>query len=117
MHELPITQQILSIALSEAEKINAQKITAINIVQGDYTDYVPEIVGQYLEIISEGTIAEGAVLNIEHIPAQLRCEDCGRESTVEHFRMRCPICNSINTKLIKGKEFYINSMEVEEDGD
>lgn len=117
MHEFPVTQSICRIAVEEAKRIGAQRITRIMIAQGDYTDYVPDIIQEYFNIVSEGTLAEGAQLEIRKIPAVLHCEECGMDSVVEHFRMRCPLCLSGKTKLLSGKEFYIDSMEVEEDGD
>lgn len=116
MHEYPITKSICRIAVEEAERIGAKKICAIRICQGDYADYVPEVVQEYFNIVSEGTLAEGAQIEIRKIPAVIFCRDCGVESQGEHFRMRCPICNGRNTELKAGKEFYIESMEIE-DGD
>lgn len=117
MHEFPVTQSICRIAVEEAKRIGAVKITRIMIAQGDYTDYVPEIIQEYFNLVSENTLAQGAKLEIHKIPALLHCEDCGMDSIVEHFRMRCPLCLSGKTTLKSGKEFYIESMEVEEDGD
>lgn len=117
VHEFPVTQSICRIATEEARRIGARKVTRIFIAQGDYTDYVPEIIQEYFNIVSEGTLAEGAQLHIRKIPAVLHCRDCGMDSVVEHYRMRCPLCLSRETELKSGKEFYIESMEVEEDGD
>lgn len=116
MHELPVTQSICDIAVQEARRAGAQKVTEIRIKQGEYTGYVPEIVQIYFDLVSEGTIAEGAKLVIEPVPAVLFCRECGVESPGEHFRMRCPLCNSRNVELKSGREFYIDSLEVE-DGD
>lgn len=117
MHEFPVTQSICRIAVDEAKRIGALRVTKIMIAQGSYTDYVPEIIQEYFNIVSEGTLAEGAELVIRKIPAVLHCRDCGMDSVVEHYRMRCPLCLSGETELKSGKEFYIEGMEVEEDGD
>ncbi|MCD8085871.1 MAG: hydrogenase maturation nickel metallochaperone HypA [Clostridiales bacterium] len=118
MHELPITQSICNLAVQEAERVGATKVCAIRIKMGEYTDYVPVIIQEYFNVVSEGTLAEGAVLEIETVPAVLRCHACGGESPMERFRMKCPACGSRDVELITGKEFYIDSMEVEtDDGD
>ena len=45
---------------------------------------VPNVIGDsvqfYWDIVSQGTIAEGAQLHFEHVPATLRCLGCGRRS-------------------------------------
>lgn len=118
MHELPVTQSICNIAVKEAERVGASNVTAIRIKMGEYMDYVPVIIQEYFNVVSEGTPAEGAVLEIERIPAVLRCKDCHQERRMEQHRMKCPCCGSRAVELITGKEFYIDSMEVEtEDGD
>ncbi|MCD7920068.1 MAG: hydrogenase maturation nickel metallochaperone HypA [Clostridiales bacterium] len=118
MHELPITQSICSLAVQEAERVGATKVYAIRIKMGEYTDYVPVIIQEYFNVVSEGTLAEGAVLEIETVPATLRCRACGAERRMEKFRMKCPACGSREVELLTGREFYIDSMEVEtDDGD
>lgn len=117
MHELPVTQSICDIAVREAERIHAKKVCSITIKMGDYSDYVPEIVQEYFNLVSEGTLAEGAQIQVERVPATLYCRDCGVTSPVEHFRMRCPLCGGGRTELKTGREFYVDRMEVEEDGD
>lgn len=115
MHELPITQSICDIACREAERVGARKVCTIRIKMGAYMDYVPVIIQEYFNVVSEGTLAEGAQLEIETVPAVLRCPDCGGESPMEQHRLRCPLCGSRRVKLVSGKEFYIDSMEVEDD--
>lgn len=116
MHELPITQSICTIVVEEAERLHAKKILKIRIKQGEYRDYIPEVIQEYFNLVSEGTLAEGAELVVDTVPAVLRCGDCAAESRGEHYRMRCPHCGSRNVTLLSGREFYIDSMEVE-DGD
>lgn len=115
MHELSVTQSIIDIATKEAEKNNAKRVIEIKIVMGSCTCLVPSIVQDYFDLMSEGTPAHKAKLTIEKVNATLRCEDCGEVSDVEKFRMVCPKCNSRNTTLLTGKEFYIDSMEVEDE--
>lgn len=116
MHELPVTQSICNIAVNEAKRLGAKRVYSISIKMGDYCDYVPEIIQEYFNIVSEGTLAEHAEIKVERVPATLYCKDCGVENRVEHFRMRCPLCSGRNVELKTGKEFYVSSMEVE-DGD
>lgn len=115
MHELPITQSICDIACREAERAGAAKVCTIHIKMGAYQDYVPVIIQEYFNVVSEGTIAEGAVLEIETVPAVVRCPDCGQDSPMERRRLRCPLCGSRRVMLVTGREFYIDSMEVEDD--
>lgn len=115
MHELPITQAICGLAVQEAERIGASRVCTIRIKMGEYMDYVPVIIQEYFNVVSEGTLAQGARLEVEAVPAVLQCPDCGGESRMERHRMRCPLCGGRRVTLVTGKEFYIDSMEVETD--
>ncbi len=118
MHELAVTQGILDIALKEAEKVGNRRVINIKIKIGALTGMVPQCIQEYYNMISEDTVAANALLIFDKVPAVLHCDDCGKDSTISHYRLRCPVCNCNNVKLIAGREFYIESMEVEdEDGD
>ena len=77
MHEYPITEQIIKIAGKHCRESGGSKVTKVNLVIGDYSGYVGESVQMYFDIISEGTVCDGALVEIEHIAPKLRCPDCG----------------------------------------
>ncbi len=74
MHELSITEGILSIALGAA---GGRRITAINLVIGDLSSFVDDSVQFYFDILSRGTPAESAALSFLRQPATAMCADCG----------------------------------------
>lgn len=113
MHEMAITQSILDIALSEAAKHRASKVEKIRICIGEYSGVVPQLIQEYYNIISEGTPAERAELVLTKIPVTVLCKDCGKESRIDKRKVRCPACGSVRLKLLTGREFYVESLEVE----
>lgn len=117
MHELSITEHLLDCCVREAEKQGAARIRAITVCVGRLSGIVPDCVQVYLDMLSEGTIAEGVRLNAEYLPVRVRCRDCGREGEITPHRLECPFCKSLKLQLLSGKEFYIKSMEVDTDGD
>ena len=113
MHELSITENLLKHCLSEAEKQNAIKIKTIKICVGQLRGIVPDCIQVYLDMLSEGTIAEGAQIEAEFPPVKVRCRDCVLESEITPRSLKCPDCGSLKLELLSGKEFYRKSMEVE----
>lgn len=113
MHELSITESILNIAKSEAQKYNANKVINIKIKVGELSGVVPELMQEYFNIVSKDTVVDGAELIIEKVPIVIKCLDCNYESLINKMKMRCPKCEGSNFKMISGKEFYVDSMEVE----
>ena len=113
MHELSITQGILDIVLERAEAAKAERISKINLVIGDLSSIVDDCVQFYFDFLSEDTIAKGAVLSFKRIKPQLRCCRCGAVFPLDNSVWNCPGCHEWSVDVVAGREFYIESMEVE----
>ena len=113
MHELAITEEILRIAVEHAESAHARRVTDINIVIGGLSSVVDDSVQFYFDFSSPGTIAEGAQLHFRRVPARLRCRQCGQAFEPEGMDWSCPQCQSLGGDVIAGKEFFLDSIEVE----
>lgn len=112
MHELPITQSILNICLQYADEAQATRITDIHVVIGQLSTFVDESIQMYWDIISAGTIAVGATLHFERIPAGVHCLDCGTTYPLDTRDFLCPTCGSIQGEIIAGDELYVKSIDV-----
>ncbi len=112
MHELPVTESILDIALRHAEKAQAQRITDLYLVIGQLATIVDDSIQFYWDIIARDTIAEGARLHFKRIPTQLKCQDCNLEYEPVELEFTCPECNSFHIQVVAGNEFYMDSIEV-----
>lgn len=113
MHELAITQSILDIAQKAAEEHGAVQVKSVRIMLGEYSGVVPQCIQYYFDIVSKGTVAEGALLDIRRLPVVIHCSSCGQDSRIDRLHVACPLCGSTDLKLIQGREFYIESLEVE----
>lgn len=113
MHELSITQSILEIALRHAQKAGAKRITRLNLVIGELSSIVGDSVQFYWDIIGKGTIAEGAALHFERVPATLRCLDCSHTFPLDGREYACPACGSERIAVAGGDDFRLESIEVE----
>lgn len=117
MHELSITEHLLDHCIREAKKRHAEKIRVIRLCIGQLNGLVPDCIQIYLDMLSEGTIAEGARIEAEFLPVKVRCRDCGLDGEITPHHLACPHCGSLRLQILSGKEFYIKSMEVDIDGD
>ena len=113
MHELPITESLLKIALDHAEKANAKQITALNIVMGELASMVDDSIQFYWEIVAKDTIAEKAILNFRRVPAELQCMTCFHKYHPTDKELVCPQCGGVGAKIIAGEEFALESIDVE----
>ena len=113
MHELGITQSILSIALEKANEAQASKITKINLVIGELSGVVDECVQFYFDFLSKDTIAAEASLSFERTPNKLRCRNCDTVFSPNDLDWACPNCHEAKIEIISGRECRIESIEVE----
>ncbi len=113
MHEYAVTKSIIDITVKEAEQVEAKRITAIRLVIGELSTIVDESVSMYFDIIAKDTLAEGARLFFRRIPAQFKCSSCGNIYDKRGSIFDCPQCGSAGVPTGVGKEFYIESIDVE----
>jgi hydrogenase nickel incorporation protein HypA/HybF len=113
MHELPVTESILEIALRHANQANARRITNLYLVIGQLASIVDDSVQFYCDIISKDTIADGAILHFHRLPAILLCLDCNHQFTPTGDGFSCPECSSYHVKVVSGDEFYMEAIDVE----
>ena len=88
-------------------------MTKVSLVIGDYSGYVGESVQMYFDIISQDTICEGALVGITHVKPKLRCAKCGELFEKKPMTFDCPECDGQGEPTEIGKEFYIESIEIE----
>ena len=117
MHELALTQNILDIAIKHAEKANAKKVNTIYLVIGQLSSVVDDSVSFYWDMISEGTIAEGASLQFRRIPTKMSCNKCNKEYDPTPGNFACPYCGSESVTVKQGNEFFLEAIDIDSDAD
>ncbi len=113
MHELPITQSILEIALRHAQQVQATRVTDLYLVIGRLSYVVDDSIQFYWDMIAKDTLAEGARLHFQRVPAEFLCLDCGHRYPADGETLACPDCQSVRVKVASGDEFRLDSIEVE----
>ena len=109
MHELSIAQGIVTLV---DEAARGRRIACVNIEIGVMSGIAPDAVAFSFDLVTEGTRAEGARLNIIEIPATARCEDCGLEFPIADLLTACS-CGSFRRTLLRGDELNVRSIELE----
>lgn len=108
-----MTEGILKICLREGKKNNIQKIKKINIVVGELTGLIPSCISYYFNIVAKGTLAENAEIKVITQNIEVKCNECNYKGQVEKHQYVCPKCFSDDIKIIKGKELFVDTIEVE----
>lgn len=113
MHEMGITQNIVSIVLEKAKESNAKKVTEVNLEIGALTQIVPDCIEFYFEIMTKDTIAQGAKLNIHDMPTKAKCLQCGNVFETPELDLTCPKCGNLFSQITGGKELAVTSIDVD----
>ena len=123
MHEMPITQGILNLALEAAD---GRKVLSIYLQVGSMAAVVPSSVEVFFDHLSKGTLAEGARLHFETLPLEMACLDCGRPADIREWSAERPHvamahaiargceCGSKRLRVTDGVSFGMSRIEVEE---
>lgn len=113
MHEYSLTKQMVKIVSDTAIEHLAQKVTSVSVVIGAGTCIIPESVQMYFDIIAADTVAAGAVLKIKTAPVQMYCPHCKKQFIKPSFSFECPDCSTLGSPTTEGREFYVESVELE----
>lgn len=116
MHELAVTENILHVALDAARQHGARRITAIHLVIGELSSVVDDSVQFYFDFLSQATLAENAVLHFRRVPTTVHCLDCAHQFDARApLEPQCPQCGSARVRVRGGRDFFIESIEVEDE--
>ena len=109
MNELSIAHGLLKDLQHEIKKHGVSRVSRVHIRIGSLCTIVPEALTFAFETASEGTVAEGAELNVGVVPARGRCDKCNIDFDVntDTSVFVCPQCGGIAAELISGKEVEI----------
>ena len=112
MHELGIANEILDVALAEADRHAAKKVTSIRLRVGVLRAIEPENLSFLFGHLARGTPAEGALLEIVEEPVRVDCPACG-VSEARAFTFECPRCNGSGVSVTGGDSLSILSLDVD----
>ncbi len=113
MHELSIAQNLIEMAESSACEAGATQVTQLNLRLGRMSGVVKESLLFCFDVATEGTLLEGATLEIEDIPIVVYCPTCQEEVALPGTqRFRCPTCDTPTPHIIQGREMQLTSIEV-----
>jgi len=112
VHELAVCQALLSQVLAIAVSRNAGHIGRITLRIGPLSGVEPRLLATAFPLVATGTPAEGAILEIEDAPVQVRCKLCGATSDARPNRLLCGTCGAWRVVLVTGDEMLLARVEL-----
>ena len=114
MHELSIANQVIEIVSSHARDEDAETVLAVTLRIGSLTCVHKDALEFSFELASQGTIAEGARLELIDVPVSIYCEVCQAVVQLPGIQsFRCPACGTASNDIRSGNELEVETIEVE----
>lgn len=111
MHELGITRNIVAIV---ADAAKGRRVRSVTLEVGKLSGVMSEAIEFCFDIVAEGTVLEGALLDIRHIEGRARCDTCGAEFGTLTLYAPCA-CGSRRVTRLQGEELKVKAMELAEE--
>ncbi|MEM7770967.1 MAG: hydrogenase maturation nickel metallochaperone HypA [Cyanobacteria bacterium P01_E01_bin.6] len=112
MHEISLMQSALSMALELAKSKGATHIHRMTLSIGELSGVVPDALAFAFDVVSAGTLAEGAELTLETVPTLCYCPHCWQEFHPTGWVYECPRCHHITHDIRQGQALELASLEV-----
>lgn len=110
MHEFSLTQNLLDMALKNAD---SRRIVNVHLLIGPFSDEREESIQFYWRDLAKGTLGEGAKLHFQYVKAEMKCLACGGTFNLDGEESLCVYCQSDRLKLLSSDEVRLERIEVE----
>lgn len=114
MRQVHAIQSVLAKALLKARESN-QRVRSLQLALGEISEIDPASVQSHWERISKGTPAERSELHFRFIKAEVQCMACFMKYHLLDGKIHCPYCGSYGAKVLSGEEFYLESIELDDE--
>ena len=114
MHEVSICESIIAILKEHAAKEGATKVTYVRLKVGEMAGVVEESLRFAFEMVSKGTLADGAQLVIDSVPLTARCRSCNKTFHIIGYAFSCAHCESPEIEVVSGRELQVDEIELED---
>jgi hydrogenase nickel incorporation protein HypA/HybF len=113
MHEMSLCEGVLQILQDHARSQGFRKVKRVWLEIGALSGVDPEAMRFGFDAVMQGTLAEGAVLEVIALSGQAWCLPCSRTVPVKARYDACPECGSYQLQITGGDEMRIKELEVE----
>lgn len=113
MHEVGIIESALALVERHAAEHRARHVERVVLRVGALSGVEIDSLRFAFEAVAPRTIAAGALLDVEEVPAAIYCDACAREFTADgSFIFQCPTCGALCGDVRRGRELELTRIEM-----
>ena len=94
MHERSLVKALLRQVGELAAEYPGSRIRSIQVCIGEFSGVEPELLASAYDDLVIETPFRGAALNLEQVPLEAGCDQCGSRFRIERFNFQCDKCGS-----------------------
>lgn len=113
MHEMALCEGIVQVLQDSAREQGFAKVKTLWLEIGALAGVELEALRFGFDVVSRGTLAEQAKLEIINLPGSAWCLPCGKNVEIQQRYDACPLCGSHQLQVNGGEEMRIKELEVE----
>lgn len=104
--------EAVRMSVEAARAAGKGRVTGVRLRAGLLSGVVPEAMRFAWDVVTRGTIASGAWLEIESVAARAWCGRCAVEFACVDYFSECPECGGVSGELRRGRELEIAVVEM-----
>jgi hydrogenase nickel incorporation protein HypA/HybF len=114
MHEISLVRNIFN-TLEDEFPGEIDKVRGIYLTVGLLSNVQPILMQNAFEafLLDEPKYNQ-ASLHVTVLPVLIHCDDCNKDSEVQHYKFACSYCGKPGKNIIQGEELLISKVEFEE---
>lgn len=113
MHEISLCESIIKTLEEQAGPKDYSLVKLVRLEIGALAGVQVEAMRFGFEVVSHGTLAHGASLDIVQVTGTAKCTPCGKNVVIEHRFDVCPHCGGYDLQILSGEELRIKELEVQ----
>lgn len=110
MHELSLVMNVLKMADDEMTRHHAGRVEKVCMEIGELSGVEMDAFRFAWEHATNGTVLEGAALEVTRTPGFASCQICTHQFPVENLYTACPVCGAYDVEIKKGKALKVQSL-------
>lgn len=112
MHEMSLAESVREIVDETARANGARRVAAVRLEIGRLAQVEIDAMRFAFDVVTRGSLAESARLEIVETDGSAWCMRCGRSVTIARRGDACPACDSYQLQVTGGDRMRVMDIEV-----
>ena len=113
MHEMSLMESVREIVEDAARAHAARRVATVRLRLGVLAAVDAEALRFCFDVVMQGSVADGARLDIETEPGEAWCWDCAERVTLLEEATACPACAGHRLEVTGGTEMRVKDIELD----